>query len=166
MPSEFDPKKASVFNSPSGENASFAPRLVGERAEDDELAVPDEWPADLEALAEQLTSDAEFLAATYPATEPVASATQVHAASVRRFSRWPWWAAAVLLVLAGTGVRTLMQQQNRAPAPVVELAAPWQAPREQPLVTPAVGFHELTPPEQEAVLDIIEDNGEPVLLSI
>ncbi|MGE3409148.1 MAG: hypothetical protein AB7I37_20195 [Pirellulales bacterium] len=173
MPSRYD-----TFDDMAGDSGPnrHAPRVF-QPHEPADLPVPEEWPADLEALAEQLSDDARFLAERYPAptrlTKPksvgsaIVSKSPGHA--IRRF------AAVIALCLIGgaslsfwrlqpSGDLLPSRQMTRVP---VETAAGATLPANMPDVTPTtVGFQDLTPPEQEAVLDLLEGDDELMRLSI
>jgi hypothetical protein len=142
----------------------FEPRIVPPAEpllpQDDELA------PDLQLLAEQLQADAQHLAARYPAPawRPLAAPPRRHLLR--------WAGAAVALLLVGVGVRLSSTWPAADPEPAagpgagVSHTADWSrsAPSvlhadqpAQPLTVPAMLFHSLTPPEQEAVLDLVED---------
>lgn len=176
----------------------------GRRGADDVL------PADLALLADRLSTEAAFLAATYPARDGSAGQSRPDGASagpgevaqsacpgaydspcragLRR--RWPGWfksAAAVLVVAAGLGGLAAVGVINRLAGPPPdqvagprggEHSAPGAASRapaaltgkapggrilggtapRAPVLLPAASFQELTGSEQEAVLDLFEEN--------
>jgi hypothetical protein len=137
----------------------------------------DDLPPELIALAGQLSDDAAFLAARFPSAPlPAAMPAQVSAAGAvqvsatgaahtkvtRRFARFPW-AAAVLFAALGTGMlATDLISNAPEPAEQVRPVASGAA-----AVKPVIAFEMFTGAEQEAVLDLLEEEGmEPGSLSI
>lgn len=138
----------------------------------------DEFPSlELEALAEQLADDARMLAERYPApaTPPLtafATSADQRPSPELASARWPRWrkiAAASVLVAAAMGIWIGTRGDNRREWAVdvgqanqeLRAANPpandLQPVGRQPL--PAVSFQEFTGPEQEAVLDLLEENA-------
>jgi hypothetical protein len=141
-------------------------------------------PADLEQLGEQLSADAARLADRYPPGEcRVTPAALAAAARPRRQASWFAAAAAALLLAAGMGGWAgwqAIQSRQAASAPDRVAEGPAGAPPSDhttavalpepnlPETLPAaVFFGDLSPTEQEAVLDVIEQQGhEQAQLSI
>lgn len=123
----------------------------------DELDLPD----DLQALAEQLCGDAARLAALYPAEshdEKImpSEAALAKAGLARRWVSQAALATATVVVLV-VGVQFWLTrpvpqqaaQRNPSPANVTTELPP-------PTITPSI-FQALTAPEQEAMLDLMEN---------
>jgi hypothetical protein len=130
----------------------------------DEFASPD-----LEALAEQLRHDAQYLAARYPARLPDALPTMPWA---RRVAPALWSSAVAAVLLMGFGLWGLANgswelEGKTAPAArstyprrfdgQTHRASPTR--RGLPHSLPATFFHDLTGPEKEAVLDVFEERN-------
>jgi hypothetical protein len=140
----------------------------------------DVLPAELECLAEQLAADAARLAAKYPAAECRVTAADVRSPAASGGHAWRWAVAASLLAAAGitswgawNGFGTSPQPHTDrvATAPASGGSSATSSVRDDvadlPAVTPAVLFEDLSPAEQEAVLDVMEEEGhEPARLSI
>jgi hypothetical protein len=117
----------------------------------------DNLPADLAELAGQLVDDAAFLASLYPArscdTVPsaVASASAMHPRSTHRAAL----VAAVLLGAVGVGLvaTNFVSDEPETAEGRRALAAAEAA------VTPVVSWEFFTGAEQEAVLDLLEQEG-------
>lgn len=139
----------------------------------------DEFPSpEFEVLAEQLAEDARMLAERFPAPMPaqlpsLATSANRHSSQETGSAGRPRWrkivAASVLVVAAmGTWFGTRLninqgkwavdarqaKQDLREVNPTVNDLPPVGR---QPL--PAVSFQEFTGPEQEAVLDLLEENA-------
>jgi hypothetical protein len=144
----------------------------------------DEFPSpEFEALAEQLADDARMLAERYPAPalaplHALASTGEQRPSTEIGSARWPRWrkiVAASVLVAAAIGAwygtrpgdkqgewavdarqvdQRRANQDRRDTNPVVDDLQPVGR---QPL--PAISFQEFTGPEQEAVLDLLEENA-------
>ena len=105
MPSEFNPAEHRSLGHGSSEGARevvarFEPRIV-EQSVNADLPVPDKWPADLEALAEQLSADADFLSQRYPAVDTAANCAPVSSTVCAIPSRAVW---ALVIVSIGAKV--------------------------------------------------------------
>src|ERR1700730_7461016 len=149
----------------------FEPRLVH----------PDDEPErglilapDLIELAEQLSEEAACLAARYPANQW--RRAQLRQAPLRQSpggrahrwlaGRWPRWQGAAAAVLVSLGVWGLTRGRSDVPLPapgrigVVRMVG---GDREAPgihntgAVVPAALFQELTGPEREGLLDLMEE---------
>jgi hypothetical protein len=135
----------------------------------------DDLPPELAELAGQLSDDAAFLAARFPAAPlPAVRPAQVSAAEAadskvtRRFARRIPWAAAVLFAALGTGMLATGLVSD-APEPAERARNEWGRPVASgaAAVKPVIAFEQFTGAEQEAVLDLLEDEGmEPGSLSI
>lgn len=123
----------------------------------DELDLPD----DLQALAEQLCGDAARLAALYPAESHDEKIMPSEAALAKTGLAPRWMSQAALatatVVVLAAGIqfwfaRPVPQQaaqRNPSPANVTTELPP-------PTITPSI-FQALTAPEQEAMLDLMEN---------
>lgn len=120
----------------------------------------DELPADLAELAVQLSADAQRLAERYPAPTP-------------RAARRAWWrwrrpgAAAAAVIAVALGALAARQFPSSG-EPTATHSAPRVVvgPLGAPLVQPAavrpstrLWFEELSTPEREGVLDLLEDES-------
>ena len=126
----------------------FEPRLILRDDEpEDELALP----ADLQELAEQLSADASYLAQRFPAPGSTAAPAGAQAKSLR-------WAMALVAVAAGlSAVAQFTWHSPLAPQAAIEPVSMAAADPLPALVQPAAFFHELTGPEQEALLDLWDE---------
>jgi hypothetical protein len=157
------------------------PAAFGEAARDvsadqfDQIEL--ELPAGLAALGEQLAADADHLARCYPAgrsaeSMPTMPATLISGASAyarRRLVRWGGAAAAVLIALStwqfvAARLADGKRPENRIVA--VDLVPIASTDPALPLPKPILGdgglpssiFRRLTGAEQEAVLDLMQDD--------
>jgi hypothetical protein len=141
-----------------------------------------ELPQDLAALGQQLRDDAAWLAARYPANSRDAAV----AVASRRSFRWIHAAAAALVVAAGIGfvLATRPPADVRRPVTVDRIVTSQadglpQSPSAEisdrvldaseayflaadtnsaaGLIVPAVLFHNLSGPEQEGLLDLLDE---------
>ena len=127
----------------------------------------DEFPSpELEALAEQLADDARMLAERYPAPTPpqlFASVADKQGSPVLRSPGHPHWRnslAASVLIAAGIGALLAFQRgDNKQVQKVGNQVANELREPVVPQTLPAVSFQEFTGPEQEAVLDLLEENA-------
>lgn len=166
----------------------FEPRIISDDGEDFDL------PDDLLILAEQLTADADRLATVYPvdrqvrSPEVAADVASIAAGAVPRVSpKFNWrriaGAAAVLFAVgvggwAAFGLRDVGQQPEniaalRTNSNVAEQNNATKVTTVSSRVADSVPamssvlFQDLTGPEQEAVLDLLEGDGsQPASLSI
>lgn len=151
----------------------FDPRVI----RSDDLPPPTHLlPPVLEALGQQLADDADLLARCYPADDPLASGASTRPPIVRPPSRWPRplgghrvAAAAVLLVALGSvcawqglyrppggpATQTAARPPQTSVRPVPQ-SPPDQAPLPRGAALPTTVFQDLSGPEQEAVLDLLE----------
>lgn len=144
----------------------------------------DEWPPELQALAEQLSADAVFLVQCFPVSASTPAALNdgegnppetfpLHrpAKHGRRFlaaavaglvvSAWGWnyWSGQTAVIV--------QPEMSVSRVPAAALAADGRAAAASHEPTPpVVGFLELSAPEQEAVLDLLEDDNDAVQVSI
>jgi hypothetical protein len=135
----------------------------------DEFSSPE-----FEALAEQLGDDARMLAERYPAPSPAPLTSLVPTAGQRLSlvfgsARWRKVLAASVLVAAGMGTllgtrlgdnkgEWAVDARQGKPDQNDQVVNESREPvRQQPF--PAVSFQEFTGPEQEAVLDLLEENA-------
>ncbi len=143
----------------------FEPRLFRDDDADD-AAIG--LPAEFAVLGQQLADDADFLASRYPSA-PMRDATMELATSSdrrRRLVRWGGAAAAILLTIGGWQlVESRMADHGQPPAalPVTPLAVvnpsvivPKRVATDD--ILPASVFRGLTGAEQEAVLDLMQDD--------
>jgi hypothetical protein len=137
----------------------FEPRLIRpDDVCDDETELA--LPADLAALAEQLTADANYIAARYVSpSQPARSQAQ----SVEHDSRWHRaLTAAAILLIASAGVARWMTwpQTQHAAAPTMLVNGHHHVAGEtQPAAdsaVPAQFFQGLSGPEREGLLDLLE----------
>jgi hypothetical protein len=119
----------------------------------------DDLPPDLAELACQLSDDAAFLSARFPAARfPAAPGQAAKPDGGGKVSngfalRLPW-AAAVLFAAVGTGL-IATDFVSDAPLPVENA----RRLASGAAVKPVVAFDSFTGAEQEAVLDLLEDEG-------
>jgi len=129
----------------------------------------DDLPAELAPLASRLSREADALAALYPARPDCQSRGKV----VRPARRWPLAAvAAAVVVAAGIGMASRWnvssevardEAGDRDVAVKATAVRPRPAPAQPaarvslPAVVPAALFHNLSAPQQEAVLDLLDD---------
>jgi len=128
----------------------FEPRLI---PRDDEPEDEPALPADLQELAEQLSADASYLAQRFPAPGSAAAPGRAQVATQRR---------AMVLVAVAAGLSAVAQFAWQGPlVPQARIErAPIAAAESAPVpafVQPAAFFHELTGPEQEALLDLWDE---------
>ena len=126
----------------------FEPRLILRDDEpEDELALP----ADLQELSEQLSADASYLAQRFPAPGSTTAPPRAQAKSLR-------WAMTMVAVAAGlSAVAQFTWHDPLAPPAAIEPVPVAAADPLPALVQPAAFFHELTGPEQEALLDLWDE---------
>lgn len=130
----------------------------------DELDLPD----DLAMLAEQLSDDASYLAARYPADseDQVELAKETPRKTNRRVSTrlMAYTALASVLVLALVFVPSQLQdpQNNTASIDVPHHAiSPTIEPENYPVeVSPAVFLQDVTGPEMEGLFDLMEQDAQ------
>lgn len=135
----------------------------------------DDLPAELAPLGERLAREADRLAERYPAS---ALRQRPRTGAPRSRRRWAWaTVAAAVLVAAGIGStarwiapRSAAREEQpiaaRGAAPLAAAALP--APttqRPQSMERPAprflpASFHDLSAPQQEAVLDLLEEGDQ------
>jgi len=146
----------------------FEPRLIRpDDACDDETELA--LPADLAALAEQLTADAKFIASRH--TSPL---QPVRSSAVAPDSRWHrGLTAAAILLVASAGVARWMTwpEHHQAAVPAMLVNGHHHVAGDpQPAAdaaVPADFFQGLSGPEREGLLDLLEkDATEQVSLSI
>ena len=145
-----------------GSNLPDCSKLAGDLM-GDEFASPD-----LEALAEQLRHDADYLASRYPARLPDELPSMSWS---RRLAPAIWSSAVAAVLLLGFGLWGLADgswdlEGKTAPATrSYPRRFDGQAHRASPLrrglprSLPATFFHDLTGPEKEAVLDVFEERN-------
>jgi hypothetical protein len=165
------------------------PRLMRDDDDDselDDLKLGDSelvLPADLELLAEQLTLDAQYLAAQYPYPSTQYSDAAQHdapssAPPVTSARHRVLWFRVAAMVIAAVGIGSATRYAPRwwqsdvpaAPVAVRVDAGTTRAASDQngsSEVLPAVLFGDLSGPEREAWLDLLEDEAfSPSSLSI
>jgi hypothetical protein len=154
----------------------FDPRIVRhDPAGSDDAPFEGDLPPELSSLARRLVRESTQLSSLYPAASARAAVLSARAA-VRavRPRRWLGWSAAALLAAAGSllavrwGGEPPVRHTPRTARELAVSGAGEAMPRGFNVRTiPTVFFHELTAPEQEAVLDLLEDRDEePSKLSI
>lgn len=137
----------------------FEPRVIQPDDEDDGL----DLPADLLLLAEQLQEDAQRIAAAQTSTRPLDALSRPVAAR-----RWPM-RAAVAALLVSAGAWSALRLYSGAPhephavGPLLQVArdadSRGESKREVDTALPAVFFQELTGPEKEGLLDLLEQKS-------
>ena len=139
----------------------FEPRIISDDGDDRDL------PDDLLILAEQLTADADRLAAVYPVDRRDRSPAVV-AASARLSPKSNWRrivGAAAILAAVGIGGWTALGPRN-VEHPRGNIAVSSHVAESAPVMSSSL-FQDLTGPEKEAVLDLLEGDGaRPASLSI
>ena len=128
----------------------------------------DNLPAELAPLAARLAREADALAALYPAQPNCEPRGRI----ALRKRRWPLAAAAAALLLAagiGSALRWFATPdvarddgaQRDVALPIAAAPRPSQAQPagnlSLPGIVPAMLFHNLSAPQQEAVLDLLDD---------
>ena len=126
----------------------------------------DDLPAELAPLAARLSREADALAALYPSR----ARGELPGIAPRK-RRCPWVAAAAaVLVAAGMGTASRwfandVSREDALPSDAASSIAAAPRPTQSqpaanlslPAVVPAAFFHNLSAPQQEAVLDLLDD---------